>query len=185
MPSASSSGLRLLDGSGRGSPPAGSKSFRLRPAERPIWVELSVDEGQARAWLRRATTLGLSVDVWITLQAEWSLVARDLADGDVLERLLERASDVAQCPALAPTEDLRRWLRFLGRGPAPAESDLPSVAVPARIAARLARATLAADLERAAAEALDPRALVVERAASLQGMTMEAWAYREVALLGR
>ena len=183
---ASTPGLRLLDGLGRGPSTRASDSFRLRPGERPVWVELTVDEEEARAWDRSAAAIGLSVDVWIALQAEWSIVARDLADHDVLERLLGLARVVAEEPALAPTEELRRWLRFLTRGSVPkAESDLPSVAVPARIVARLAPATLVVELRRSAAEALDPRAVLVERAASLNGMTMEAWAYREVGRLGR
>jgi hypothetical protein len=186
MSPASGPGLRVLDGLGSRPSATSSGLFRVRPGERPVWIELRVDEDEARAWQRNAAAAGLSVDVWIALQAEWSLVARDLAHQDVLERLLRRARVAAEEPALAPTEELRRWLSFLRRGSVPkAENDLPSVAVPARIVARLAPAMLVVELRRSAAEALDPAAVVVERAASLHGMTMEAWAYREVARLGR
>jgi hypothetical protein len=172
-------GLRLLDGTGRGSETKPDESFRLRPGERPVWVELAVTEGDEPAWRRRAAALGLSVDVCVALQAEWSLVAGELAELGLLEPVLERAREQAGADALAPTEELRRWLRFLSRGPAAdAESDLPSLAMPARVVARMAPMTLADELRAHGEHGLNEHALVLERAATLAGMTMEAWAYR-------
>jgi ribosomal protein L22 len=43
---------------------------------------------------------------------------------------------------------------------------------------------IATTVVAAANDPLDPAALVVERAASLSGMTMESWAYRAIARLG-
>jgi hypothetical protein len=60
---------------------------------------------------------------------------------------------------------------------------LPSVALPARVVARIAPTTLARRLVTVANETLDPLLVVIERAASLNGMTMESWTYRELARL--
>jgi hypothetical protein len=176
--------LQLVAGGRRHKTTALTDTFRLRPGERPIWVELEVGDAAARAWRRRAGALGLSVDVWLAVQVEWELVRADLASERVIEVLLARARSRAEAPALAPTDELRAWVRCLVAGPADAaEHDLPSVALPARIAARLRPATLVGDLCGYAESGREQEALVVERAASLTGMTMEAWAYREATRL--
>ena len=137
-----------------------------------------------RDWLREASADGLSVDVWISLKLEWSLLQADALDRVRRDALIERARREADSPRIAPSAELRRWLAFLGRGPQQrADHDLPSVALPARVAMRIAPAVLVQTVLSVANEALDPSALVVERAASLNGMTMESWAYRALALL--
>jgi hypothetical protein len=70
------------------------------------------------------------------------------------------------------------------RGPqSRAEHDLPSIALPARVLARVPPNALALAVVAAADEPLED-ALVVERAASLNGMTMESWALRALARAG-
>jgi len=137
-----------------------------------------------RTWRTQAAIVGLSVDVWIALKLEWSLIAADAPNQTRLAALVDQARREAEAPRLAPSDELRRWLAFLGRGAQRhSEHDLPSVALPARLVARVAPATLAATVAAEANETLDPAAVVVERAASLSGMTMESWAYRAIAWL--
>jgi hypothetical protein len=172
--------LQLLAGGRRQSSLRSGRSFRLRPGERPAWVELDPSEGEARAWRHRAEELGLSVDVWLAVQAEWGIVRANLADEERIAAVLEHAKSSADTPALAPTAELRAWLRWLAAPPSgSAEHDLPSVALPARLLARLRPNAVAAELRTYAAGGREQEAIAVERAASLVGMTMEAWGYRE------
>ena len=82
-----------------------SGSFRLRPGERPVWIELDPDEEETHVWRRRAGELGLSVDVWLAVQIEWEIVRRDLTEEAVIEALLRRARFLVELPALAPTDE--------------------------------------------------------------------------------
>jgi hypothetical protein len=176
--------LQLLSGTAGTSDPAPESSFRLRPGERAVWIEVSAADGEMRAWRREASSLGLSVDVLVALKLEWSLVRADIADPLRLAALVECARTEAAAPRLAPSDELRRWLAFLGRGAhAHAEHDLPSVALPARVVARVTPALLSAKARDETNRPLEGDGLVVERAASLNGMTLESWAYRTLASL--
>lgn len=161
-----------------------ASSFRLRPGERPAWVDVTVSDAEMQTWRRQAAIAGLSVDTWIALKLEWGLVVADVPDRTRLVAVIKQARHDAEAPRLAPSDELRRWLAFLTRGPQEdADHDLPSVALPARLVARIAPAALAATVVAEANETLDPAAVVIERAASLTGMTMESWAYRAIARL--
>jgi hypothetical protein len=176
--------LELLAGAGA-SVAQPASSFRLRPGERAAWIDVNASDAEMRTWRMQAAIAGLSVDVWIALKLEWSLIAADAPDQTRLTALVDQARREAEAPRLAPSYELRRWLAFLGRGAQQhAEHDLPSVALPARLVARIAPAALATTVVTEANETLDPAAVVVERAASLSGMTMESWAYRAIARLG-
>ncbi len=176
--------LELLPGAGVSAAESAS-CFRLRPGERATWIDVNASGAEMRTWRTQAAIAGLSIDVWIALKLEWSLIAADAPDQTRLAAVVHEAQREAEAPRLAPSAELRRWLAFLGRGAQPqAEHDLPSVALPARLVARLAPAVLAATVVAEANETLDPAAVVVERAASLSGMTMESWAYRALVRLG-
>jgi hypothetical protein len=175
--------LHVLSGAGA-SATVPVDSFRLRPGERPTWLDVDATDTETRRWCDQAAGAGLSVDVWIALKLEWTVVHADVPARSRVEALVNEARREADAPRLAPSDELRRWLRFLSRGPQPhAEHDLPSVTLPVRIVARIAPATVASMLVATANDALDPDALIIERAASLNGMTMESWAYRALARL--
>jgi hypothetical protein len=175
-------GLQLLPGKAVAMSPGAPTGFRLRPTERPVWIDLAASTAEARKWVQQAASAGLSVDVWAAVKLEWELVLADVPIARV-RVLVDYASREASAARLAPSEELRRWLEFLGRGrQSSAEHDLPSVALPARVVARIAPTLLKSFVVDAANAPLDPNALIVERAASLNGMTMESWVYRALAL---
>ena len=175
--------LHLVPGATDRAPAVELTSFRLRPTERPEWVDVGATPAEVRTWTQEAAGLGLSVDVSVAIKLEWALVQRDLPV-ECLDAVVAEARRETESARLAPSDELRRWLRFLARGQQlDAEHDLPSVALPARVVARIAPAMLRSSVVAAANEALDLDALVVERAASLNGMTMESWAYRALARL--
>jgi hypothetical protein len=168
------------------SPPSTDLAFRLRPGERPVWIELPATADAAQRWTSAASNAGVSVDVAVALQLEWSLIHSDVSDSHSISQIVERADAAAAEPRLAPTDALRRWIAYISDGPRPrAEHDLPSVALPARLVARLTPTTIVKDVSACADEMLNPSAVIVERAAALLGMTMDAWAYRELARLCR
>jgi ribosomal protein L22 len=135
-----------------------------------------------RRWATDAAAAGLSVDVWIALKLEWALVREDISQPR-LEVVVGKARQRTSAPKLAPSDEFRRWLAYLSRGSrSQAEHDLPSVAIPARVVARIPPRLLETRVVDAANEPLDPGAIVVEHAAVLEGMTMESWAYRSLAV---
>src|SRR5689334_16597936 len=140
----------------------------MRPTERATWVEVNASPQAMRAWARRAAEAGLSVDVWIAMKLEWRIVCSDMS-AERVGTVVNQARREADALRLAPSDELRRWLGFLQRGPQPrAEHDLPSIALPARVLARVPPNARALAVVAAAAEPLED-ALVVERAASLHG----------------
>lgn len=157
-------------------------AFRLRPCERPAWIELGLSYEECAEWHRLAAAFGLSVDVWIALQVEWTLVMEDIGT-ELGELVVERAKAAAALPTLAPTEELRKWVAYLrarSRSGTPTD-DLPSLALPQRLLARLRPADLVSELRARSAGASVDDAVAVELAAASVGMTLEAWAYRESA----
>jgi len=153
-------------------------AFRLRPCERPAWIELELSYDERAEWRRVAAASGLSVDVWVALQVEWTLVVEDIGT-ELAEHVVERAKAAAALPTLAPTDELRSWVAYLlVRGSTPTD-DLPSIALPQRLLARLHPAELERELRARSAECSLEDAVAVELAAARAGMTLEAWAYRE------
>lgn len=161
---------------------AQSASFRLRPGERPAWIEVELADDLLRASIQRAALVGVSVDVAFALQLEWSLVATDIG-AESSSDVVRRGEQLLGGDRMAPTPELRQWLGYLTGGPeAAAEHDLPSLALPSRVLARIPPGKRSAAIEAAAGGLVEEAALVVERAAATVGMTMESWAYRELAL---
>lgn len=178
MPSAHP--LSVVTGEARETARVELGGFRLRPCERPAWVELGLSYEERAAWRRLAAESGLSVDVWVALQVEWTLVVEDIGR-ELAELVVERAKASAALPTLAPTEELRSWVAYLLARSGTPTDDLPSLALPERLLARLRPADLAYELRARSAGASVDDAVAVELAAASVGMTLEAWAYRESA----
>jgi hypothetical protein len=172
--------VSLIRGEGRQRAQIPLGGFRLRPCERPAWIELGLSYEERAEWRQLAAPSGLAIDVWIALQVEWTLVTEDIGN-ELAQLVAERAKAAAAMPTLAPTDELRSWIAYLvGTSSAPTD-DLPSVALPQRLLARLHPAELECELRaRSDGSSLDD-ALAVELAAASVGMTLEAWAYRESA----
>jgi hypothetical protein len=170
-------GLSLVNGQARRRAQIELGGFRLRPGERPAWIELELGYEERAAWRHLAAASGLSVDVWVALQVEWTLVVEDIG-AERSKRVVERARATAASPTLAPTEELRTWVAYLRASRAQSD-DLPSLALPQRLLARLHPADIERQLRARLAEASIDDAAAVELAAANVGMTLEAWAYRE------
>lgn len=153
-------------------------AFRLRPCERPAWIELELSYEERIEWRRLAAASGLSVDVWVAVQVEWTLVVEDIGT-ELAERVVESARAAAAVPKLAPTEELRSWIASLHATSVAPSDDLPTLALPQRLLARLRPSDLERELLARSIESSVDDAIAVELAAASVGMTLEAWAYRE------
>lgn len=181
---AAAPGFRVVAGSGSGTERAEVDGFRLRPTERPAWVELGLDPAERREWRARAAEFGLSVDVWLALQAEWALVVEDVGAATA-EQLVSAAIATEATPRVAPTDELRAWVAWLRAAEPPGRDDLPSVALPQRLLGRLRPGPVESELRAYARRGSEEAAISVELAAAAAGMTLEAWAYRMAARLLR
>jgi hypothetical protein len=170
--------LSVVRGEGRRRERVELGAYRLRPCERPAWVDLRLSYEERTEWRCRAAASGLSVDVWVALQVEWTLVAEDIG-AELSEHVVERAKAAAALPTLAPTEELRNWVAYLVARSATPTDDLPSLALPQRLLARLRPADLESELRSRSSGSSVDDAVALELAASSVGMTFEAWAYRE------
>jgi uncharacterized protein YwgA len=160
---------------------APSTPRRLRPGERPAWVDLGPDTERLARWRAVAAACRLPVEVVLAVLLEHALVSEDLDQAGVpageLDRVAER--ELRQ-PRLAPTAALQGWLAQLaGTSRAettPSDDELPEAALPERLLQRVGRCgELVEDMmDTAKLE----RALLWERAAALQGMCMSGWALR-------
>lgn len=172
--------LSVVSGQAHGRAQIELGGFRLRPGERPAWIELELGYEERAAWRRLASASGLSVDVWVALQVEWTLVVEDIGV-EQAGCVVERSKAAAALPTLAPTEELRAWVAYLLASSIAPSDDLPSLALPQRLLARLRPADLERELRVRSADASIDDAVAVELAAASVGMTLEAWAYRESA----
>lgn len=159
-----------------------SRIGRLRPGERPCWLELALSDEETGDLRRRAGREGLPSDVYVALSLEARLVDRELqaAGGPALRELREQARAEGQRAALAPTPELRAWVAML-RGNCSCElpDELPSLALPTRLVMRLEpRARVSEVLAAARDESeLIELAVACDLAAALAGRTLESWAY--------
>jgi hypothetical protein len=169
--------LSVLHGGGGERARVELTGFRLRPGDRPHWVELSIGYEEQAEWRRLAARHGLSADVWVALQVEWTLVIDDIG-AEAAADVVERAGALAAAPMLAPTAELRSWVAYLAGGGIPSD-DLPSIALPERLVARLRPADLERELRGRSQTSSAVEAITVDIAAANAGMTLEAWAYRE------
>jgi transposase-like protein len=157
--------------------------LRLRPAERPQWLEAPVAAEVLSRWRSTARAAGLPVDAWVALLLELELVVEDLSE--LYDPVLEHAVGILSTPRLAFGDARRRWVRQLTEGSAADDSDeLPSLALPARLLARVAPSEQAARFQSLERGDLDA-AKTLDLAALAEGMTMEAWAYRCALRLAR
>lgn len=159
-----------------------TEAIRIRPGDRAIWIDLSLDDREVRRWRSEAANACLPVDAWLALQAEWSLVRSYLerANPTVAFHELVEAARAASAGALPPTDELRRWCRQLtGASTAAVPRDeLPAVVVPERLVAQLQPARRAGELIGYASSGFAREAAELDLAAACVGLTLEAWAYR-------
>jgi hypothetical protein len=171
--------LRSVRGGSTPSPPISLGTRRLRPGERPVWVDLQLAAAQVNRWRKRSATHGLPVDVWLGILLEYWIVCRQLREigGDALvEKLVNAAERAAAEPRLAPTTELQRWLKQLD-GSEPPMDDLPSVVLAARLLAQLPHDGRDQAIVSAAESESERQAILLERVGSAFGQTSEAWAY--------
>jgi hypothetical protein len=158
--------------------------LRLRPGERPIWVELRTGMREAHEWRARAAATGLALDAWLALQVEIWLVANDLEQALGGTQAVELIDSILSTQQLhvPPSDQLQVWVRQLHaarRGETnPLGDDLPSVALPERVLARVRRPVIES-VRAAVSEADAARALELEIAASSFGLTIESFVFRE------
>ena len=150
-------------------------TLRLRPGDRPQWLEAPVTQEVQQRWRCAAWKAGLPVDVWVALLLEWELVGGELSD--LYDPVLEYATVMLETPHLPLGDARRRWVRQLTDGSAPDNDELPTLALPCRLLARIPpteRASRLRPIERGDLDA----AKILDIAATVEGLTMEAWAYR-------
>src|SRR5581483_7023296 len=101
--------------------------LRVRPGERPSWVELRLTSAEARELRERASGQPLPLDAWLALLTECELTrgrVEALAGG-----LWAAVVTAARCAAgearLAPTGELRTWLIQLRSTGNTSRDDLP------------------------------------------------------------
>src|SRR5215218_9639689 len=153
-------------------------ALRLRPGERPVWVDLQLTTTDARQWRERAAEYGLPTDVWLGLLVEYEIVCsrlRQVGGDELISAVLALAEGVLAARQLAPTPELRRWLDQLDG--TELVDDLPSVVIAARLLMQLPHDDRPDAIRAAAQSGNERQALVLDRAAARLGQTPEAWAY--------
>jgi transposase InsO family protein len=153
-------------------------ALRLRPGDRPVWVDLQLSTTDARRWRERAATYRLPSDVWLGLLVEYEIVCshlRQVGGDELVSTVLACAERAVAAPRLAPTPELRRWLDQLD-GAEPVDA-LPSIVIAARLFAQLPHDDRTDAIFAAAQSGNERQALVLDRAAARCGQTPEAWAY--------
>lgn len=149
--------------------------MRIRPGDRPMWVELRGCEGKKRRLRALAHDSELPVEVVVGLLLERDLVATEV--GDLWDTVLDEATTNLGPARLGPGEKWREWVSQLRHGTTRTEDELPSLALPIRVLAQIPPAERAARILNLEPEQLTgARALDV--AAALHGMTMQAWSLR-------
>lgn len=151
-------------------------ALRVRPGERPVWVRLMATTEELDRLRATAAAARLPIDVLVAVLIEWQL-CRELA-AELYEDLRHDAQHALGEARLAPDEDLRAWDRLLaGKGPDSAIDELPEVALPQRLAARISKVPKFSEVGDLTAAA---GAIEFERAATREGMGMEAWVARRL-----
>jgi hypothetical protein len=158
-------------------------TLRLRPGDRPQWLDAPVAVEVLVRWRGAARKAGLPVDAWVALLLELELVVEELSE--LFEPVLESAAHVLKTPRLAFGDSRRRWVRQLTESSAPDDNDeLPSLALPSRLLVRVPpneQVSRFLPIEHGDLEA----AKTLDLAAIGEGLTMEAWAYRCALRLAR
>jgi hypothetical protein len=152
---------------------------RLRPGDRPVWVDLDLGSAQTRTWRSRATAYRLPLNAWLGLLLEYKLVSErlEVLGGDpLIGAVLEEAERVSLLSRLAPTAELRCWVAQTG-GNTCAGDDLPSVVLAGRLLAQLPHDGRAEAICAAASSGKEEDAVRLDQVAAAEGLTPEAWAY--------
>lgn len=147
-------------------------ALRVRPTDRPVWVDASTDASSFSGWRTVASDFRIPVDALVAVLLEWAAVTA--IPGIAVDALVEFAG--SQPTFLPPTQELRAWDRQLaGRGQLPNYDELPEVCLPVRVVAcygHTLRIATHIDLSET------PQAIAADRAAARLGLTLEAWAMR-------
>lgn len=160
-----------------------SRIGRLRPGERPCWLELPLSDYEIAELREHAARRELPVDARVALLLEAQLVDRDLraAGAPALDQLHEQALADGQRDALAPGPELRTWIEMLrgNRGAAAEADELPCLALPTRLVTRIAPIARTNEVLQAASDDTNrvEVAVACDLAAALVGRTLESWAY--------
>lgn len=174
--------LRVLPGRAGPSLAAETEAIRIRPGDRPIWIDLSLSDREVRRWRSEAADGGVPVDAWLALQTEWSLVRSALkrAKASVTPHELVETARAASAGVLAPTDELRGWCRQLSSASTVAvpRDELPTVVVPERLLAQLEPARREGELIGYASSGFAREAAELDLAAACVGLTLETWACR-------
>jgi len=153
---------------------------RLRPGERPHWLDVEADRDSFDTWRSAARDRGVPVDVWVSLLVELDLLFEDLRRLGEPKELLRAALDRDQgVHHLCRSERLRAWPVELMES-ASTHDDLPELLVPERVALRLTPGS-----------SLDPRldgelfelAYECEAQAAARCRTLESWGLSEALAL--
>lgn len=172
--------LRVVDGNASAPRLLAAGTLRLRPGERPTWVDINLTSAQARDWRGRAHTFGLAVDVWLGVLLEYELVQRALSaigDDRLTASVASAASTAAADRRIAPTADLRRWVDQLGGSEERRDDDLPSVVIATRLLAQIPHRGREATVVAAASCGHEADAIILDQVAAASGQTLETWAY--------
>ena len=151
--------------------------LRLRPGDRPEWVDLSNFEPLFGSWRSLSDSVSLPLEVVLSLLLEWALVTEQLADHGISAPTLVRAELVEMKPRrLAPSPDLRAWVTQLEEGCPDdrrgGDDDLPDAALPQRLVAQMDHGLSL--LERLPVEHLRT-ARLCDAASACAGLTLERW----------
>jgi hypothetical protein len=159
-------------------------ALRVRPGDRPVWVDVTSDAASFAAWLEAASAHAMPVDAVVAMLAEAGLALRAAASAGIRPDALRAvAAGELEQPRLPPTADLRAWdLQLTGRGIPTEDDELPELCLPARLLAQLDRPLRLAPITRQADVA---GAALLDRAAARRGMTTEAWVLRTALAVGR
>lgn len=172
--------LRAVAGSGATSLPLFAQAApRVRPGDRPVWVDVPLTTVQALEWRARAAAQRLPLDAWLGLLLEHQLIHHRLRElgGEELARTVNAEVERAnKSPRLAPTVELRSWIEQLD-GNDRASDDLPSVVLAARLLAQLPHDGRSEAIIAAAETGSEAEAVNLDRIAASNGLTPEAWAY--------
>lgn len=149
---------------------------RLRPGERPCWLDATADRAAFDEWRRGAAEAALTVDAWVALLLELDLVLEDLRPlgGEELLRSAVGVDPVLR--HLCSSEALRGWPAPIA-SPHSAHDDLPELLLSERLALRLRPG---APLSPRIRPQLFELAEACERRAASQCRTLEGWALSTV-----
>lgn len=171
--------VRVLDGAARpslGHIGDGQRAVRVRPGDRPTWVDASPWKPSWEQWRRGADGFGIPLDVWLAVKLEAAVARTELAALGIDFHLLFRPlAPAAGSPFAAVDDSLRRWTNQLSGAQPPAEDELPEVVLPERL---LLHPAVGTDWPQLLNQVDAETAISAECSAARAGMTLVAYALR-------